>query len=66
MGYDSTCSMDGIGTVLIKMFDRRVRELKDLRCVPQIKKKLNSVGDLKAHGLEFTGTYGVFKVLKGL
>jgi len=31
--------MDEIGMVLIKMFDRMVRELEDVRYVPKIKKK---------------------------
>jgi len=40
MGDDSTCSMNGVGKVLIKMFDRMVREMKDVRYVPQMKKNL--------------------------
>jgi len=50
--------------VLIKMFDEMVRELKDVGCVPQIKKNLISVRGLEIHNLEFSGRDGVLKVLK--
>ena len=65
MGEDFTCSMDGVRTVLIKMFDGMVRELKDMRYVSQIKKNLISVLSLEAQGLEFSRKDGVLKVLKG-
>jgi len=65
MGDIHTCSMDGVSTILIKMFYGMVRELKDMRYVPQIVKNFNSVGALEAYGLEFTGRDGVFKILKG-
>ena len=41
MGDDHTYRMEGIYTILIKMM---VRELKDVRFVPQLKKKLISIG----------------------
>ena len=34
MGDDRPCHMKGIGTVLVKMFDGMVRELKNVRYVP--------------------------------
>jgi len=52
MGDDRPCHMEGIGTVLIKMFDGMVQKLKDVRYVPQLKKNLISVGALKAWSLE--------------
>jgi len=39
-------------SVLIKIFDEIVRELKEVRYVPQLKKNLISVGVLKALVLE--------------
>ena len=39
--------------VLIKMSDGLVRELKDVRYVPQMKKNLISIRALEAQGLEF-------------
>jgi len=52
MGDDRPCNIIGIGTVLIKIFDERVWELKEVRYVPQLKRNLISVGALKALGLE--------------
>jgi len=65
MGDDSTSNMDGVGTVLIKMFDGMVRELKDVRYIPQMKKSLISIGALEAQDLECSGRGGVLKMLKG-
>ena len=43
--------MEVMGTVCIKMNDGIVRELKEVRYVPQLKRNLISVGILKALGL---------------
>jgi len=48
MGDNRPCYMEGIGTVFIKMFDEMVRELKDTRYVPQLKRNFISVGALEA------------------
>jgi len=40
MDDDHICRMERIGTVLIRMFDGIVRELKDVRYVPQLKKNM--------------------------
>jgi len=66
MGDDHTCNMGGVSMILINMFNEMVREQKDVRYIPQIKKNLISVGALEAQGLEFTGRDGVLKVLKVL
>ena len=34
MDDDHQCHMEGIGTVLVKMLDEMVRELKEMRYVP--------------------------------
>jgi len=39
MSDDHPYNMEGIGTVQIKMFDEMVPELKEVRYVPQVKKK---------------------------
>jgi len=57
MGDDSIYNMDGVDTILIKMFDGMVRELKDVRYVPQMKKNLISI--------RASGRDGVLKMLKG-
>ena len=42
MGDDRPCNMEGIRTVQIKMFDGMIRELKEVRYVPELKKKILS------------------------
>ena len=43
-----TCHIEGIGTVHIKLSDRIVRELKNVRYVSQLNKNLILVGVLEA------------------
>ena len=59
MDDDHQCNMEEICTVLIKMFDGMVRELKDVRYVPQLKMNLISVSALKALDLEVSIRDGV-------
>ena len=65
MGDDRPCNMKGICTVLIKMFDGMMRELKEVRYVPHLKKNLISVSVLEALCLEIPGRDGVLKMLRG-
>jgi len=58
--------MEGISTVIVKMFDGMVRELKDVRYVSQLKMILISIGALKALSLEVSIRDGVLKMVKGL
>jgi len=44
IGDDRPCHIEGIGIVLVKIFDGMVEELKDVRYVPPLKKNLISVG----------------------
>ena len=53
MGDDHSYNVEGMITVLIKMFDGIVRELKEVRYVPQLKRNLISVGSLEALGLQY-------------
>ena len=62
MGNDHPCNMEGIGTIQIKMFDRMVRELKEVRYVTQVKKYLISVGALEALGHVVSVRDGVLKI----
>ncbi|KAH9679278.1 hypothetical protein KPL71_026064 [Citrus sinensis] len=50
MGNDQPCRTMGIGTIQLKMFNGMVRELKEVRFVPALKKNLISVGALEAKG----------------
>jgi len=47
------------------MFDGMVRELKEVRYVPQLKMNLISIGVLKTLGLEVYIRDGVLKMTKG-
>ena len=57
--------MEGIGTVLVNMFDGMMWELKDVRYAPQLKMNLIYVGALKILGLEISIKDGVLKMIKG-
>ena len=65
MGDDRPCRMEGICTILVKMFYEMVWELKDVRYVPQLKRNLISIGALKALGLEVSIRDEVLKMVKG-
>jgi len=66
MEDDRSCNMERICTVLIKMFDGMVRELKKVRYVPQLKRNLISVGTLKVLGFEVSVRDGILKMIRGL
>ena len=65
MGDDHPCNIEGMGTVRIKMEDGIVRELKEVRYVPQLKRNLISVGALEALGLVISVRDNVLKMIKG-
>ena len=65
MGNDHSCQVEGVGTVRIKMCDGMVREVDDVRYVPQLKKNLMLLGVLESQGLRITMEHGVLKVTKG-
>ena len=73
MSNDRPHNVKGICAVLIKMFDRMVREPKEVRYISQLKRNLISVGGLEVLGLEVSVRDGVLKmtresmvVLKGI
>jgi len=65
IGDDHQCKVEGIGTLRIKIFDGMVRELKEVRYVPQIKKNFISVGTLKVLGHGVSVRDGVLKITRG-
>ena len=65
MGDDHPCNVEGMGIVCIKMDDGIVRELKEVRYVPQLERNLISVGALKILGLVVSIQDGVLKMTKG-
>ncbi|KAH9689127.1 hypothetical protein KPL70_015374 [Citrus sinensis] len=71
MGNDQPCRTMGIGTIRLKIIDEMVRELKEVRFVPALKKNLIYVGALKAKGYKVTiedsimkFTYGAMVILR--
>ena len=52
-----------IVTVRIKLFDKMIRELKDVRYVPQLQKNLIPIGALKVQGLREILEEGVLTIL---
>jgi len=66
MGDNHPCNVKGIGSFHIKIFDGIVRELKEVRYVPQLKRNLISVGTLETLGLAVSIRHGVLKMTKGL
>jgi len=65
MSDDHPCNMEGIGTVIIKMFDGMVRELKEVRYVSQLKRNLIPVSALKALGLDVYIKEGILEITRG-
>ncbi|KAL8144033.1 hypothetical protein V2J09_017065 [Rumex salicifolius] len=63
MGNNNSCSTVGIGSILLKPHDGMVRELKDVRCVPSMKKSMISLGMLESKGYRLDGQNGVMKVI---
>ena len=73
MRNDQPCRTMGIGTIWLKMFDGMVRELKEVRYVPTLKKNLIFVSALEAKGYKVTiengimkFTYGAMVILQGV
>ncbi|KAH9741420.1 hypothetical protein KPL70_002625 [Citrus sinensis] len=73
MGNDQPCRTMGIGTIRLKMFYEMIRELKEVRYIPTLKKNLISVGALEAKGYKVTiengtmkFTYGAMVILQGV
>jgi len=65
MGDDHTCRFVGRGTVRIRMYDGTLRELKDVRNIPSMKKNIILVGGLEAEGLKGTLGEGILKMSSG-
>ena len=65
MGDDHSCSMEGVSTIPIRMFDGIVRELTGVRYVPQMKRNLISLGILEASGMVISVRDGDLRMIKG-
>jgi len=64
-GDGHTCQIEWTCTVHIKLFDEMIRELKDMRYIPQLKKNLILVETLEALGLRGTLGEDIPKMFSG-
>jgi hypothetical protein len=62
MGNDIPCK---VGSIRIRMFDGIVRELTNVRYVPELKSNFLSVGVLDSFGYKYTGQGGALTLSKG-
>ncbi|KAK9140786.1 hypothetical protein Scep_010467 [Stephania cephalantha] len=65
MGNDHAFKTKGISTIKLKVHDGTVRELTDVRYMPDLKKNLISVGALESKGFKIIIEAGVMKVVLG-
>ena len=65
MSNDASCTIIGIETIKIKIFDGVVRALKEVRHVLDVKKNLISVGTLNSKRYSYKSENGIMKVSKG-
>lgn len=63
LGDETTCRIQGIGSIRLKMHDGTVRVLKDIRYVLDMKKNVISFGAFDKKGYKITIVGGVFKVV---
>ena len=65
MGNKASCKIAGIGTIQIKMFDRVVRTIGNVRHVPHLKRNMISLSILDSKGYQYTCEGRVLKISKG-
>ena len=65
MGNNTSCKTVGKCTIWIKMNDRVIRTLTDVRHVPGLRKNLIFLGTLDSIWYNFLGEGGVLRVTKG-
>lgn len=65
MVNNMTCMITIIGNIKIKIFDRVVKELKQVRHAPNLKKNIVSLGMLENIGYSFEDENDSLKVIKG-
>ena len=65
IGDDHTCQLVGKDTVRIRMYDGTLRELKEVRYIPNMMKNTISIGALDEEGLRGTLGEDVLKMSRG-
>ncbi|KAH9697287.1 hypothetical protein KPL71_023550 [Citrus sinensis] len=65
MGNNAVCKIVGIGNVNLKLHDGTIRELKEVRYVPELKRNLISLGMLDQMGLSIKLESGELRISNG-
>ncbi|KAK2966163.1 hypothetical protein RJ640_026814 [Escallonia rubra] len=65
IGNDVACKVVGIGSIQIRMHDGIVRTLTDVRHVPELRKKLISLGTLESNDCSYRAVGRVMRIMKG-
>ena len=65
MRNDAVCKTVGISNIRMRVLDRQIRTLTNVRHIPDLKKNLLSLGALEARGYKFSGADRGIKVVKG-
>lgn len=55
MGNNEACKIKGIGSVSLKLIDRTVKLLRNVRNIPLLKRNLTFLGMLDSIGYEYKG-----------
>lgn len=63
MGNNDICKVISMGNVNFKVHDKTIRELKEVRYIPNLKRNLISLGMLDQIGLSIKVEYGELKIL---
>ena len=64
MGNNQSCSVQGIGNIILKLHDNKIRTLTEVRYVPGLKRNLISLGTLDELGFSYKAENGFMHVLK--
>lgn len=65
LGNYQVCRVKGMRDVKLRMKDGSLKILTDVRCIPDITRKLISLGALERKGCSFLSFDGIMKVMKG-
>ena len=65
MGNDEACEIFGMGKIKLKLHDGTIRNLTEVRYIPDLKKNLLSIGFLESKGFRIAMENGILKVSYG-
>lgn len=64
LGNDEICTVEGIGSIKLRVHDGSHKIITEVRYIPQLKRNLISLGILESKGYWFRSRNGVLHVLK--